>query len=164
MAHFGRVTSGPSTRIADPCIAPRSVSVTGVTSGTDETFLTVGDVAELLRLNQQTVRNWIDRGELPAVRVGPRRVRIKRSDLDRFIAAGTKTTENAAEAFWGGGDVGAGASSLGDPTLWERVGAAASRLGEAVPGSDPRELAEAFSELGDASKALGESIARDAAV
>jgi excisionase family DNA binding protein len=35
-----------------------------------------------------TVRNWIDRGELPAVRVGSRRVRIRRSDLDRFLEAG----------------------------------------------------------------------------
>ena len=51
-------------------------------------YLTVGEVAELLRLNQQTVRNWIDRGELPAVRVGERRVRIRQSDLDEFLAAG----------------------------------------------------------------------------
>jgi excisionase family DNA binding protein len=36
-------------------------------------FLTVAEVAELLKLNQQTVRNWIDRGELAAVRVGQRR-------------------------------------------------------------------------------------------
>ena len=33
-------------------------------------FLTVDDVAQLLKLNPQTVRNMIDRGELPAVRVG----------------------------------------------------------------------------------------------
>ena len=36
----------------------------------DESFLTVAEVAELLKLNQQTVRNWIDQGSLPAVRVG----------------------------------------------------------------------------------------------
>jgi excisionase family DNA binding protein len=36
-------------------------------------FLTVDEVAQLLRLNPQTVRNMIDRGELPAVRVGARR-------------------------------------------------------------------------------------------
>lgn len=35
-------------------------------------FLTVKEVAELLRLNQQTVRNCIDAGSLPAVRVGAR--------------------------------------------------------------------------------------------
>jgi excisionase family DNA binding protein len=33
-------------------------------------FLTVAEVAQLLRLNQQTVRNWIDQGSLPAIRVG----------------------------------------------------------------------------------------------
>jgi hypothetical protein len=35
---------------------------------TDE-FLTVAEVAETLKLNQQTIRNWIDAGSLPAVRV-----------------------------------------------------------------------------------------------
>ncbi len=51
-------------------------------------FLTVTEIADLLKLNQQTVRNMIDRGELPAVRVGSRRVRVRRSDLDRFLEAG----------------------------------------------------------------------------
>ena len=45
-------------------------------SEAEESFLTVAEVAELLKLNQQTVRNWIDQGSLPAVRVG-RRVRIR---------------------------------------------------------------------------------------
>jgi len=35
---------------------------------TDE-LLTVAEVAELLKLNQQTVRNMLDRGDLPSVRV-----------------------------------------------------------------------------------------------
>ena len=39
---------------------------------------------ETLKLNQQTVRNWIDQGTLPALRVG-RRVRIKRSDFERIL-------------------------------------------------------------------------------
>ena len=51
-------------------------------------FLTVKEVAGLLKLNEQTLRNMIDRGELPAVRVGSRRVRIRRSDLDAFLGAG----------------------------------------------------------------------------
>jgi uncharacterized protein YjcR len=29
-----------------------------------ESFLTVIEIAEMLKLNPQTVRNWIDRGEL----------------------------------------------------------------------------------------------------
>ena len=50
----------------------------------EETYLTVAEVAETLKLNQQTVRNWIDQGSLPALRVG-RRVRIKRSDFERIL-------------------------------------------------------------------------------
>jgi excisionase family DNA binding protein len=50
-------------------------------------FMTVAEVASVLRLNQQTIRNWIDSGTMPAVRIG-RRVRIKRSDFDRVVEAG----------------------------------------------------------------------------
>jgi excisionase family DNA binding protein len=38
-------------------------------------FLTVREVADLLKLKSQTVRNWIDGGKLPAIHIG-RRVRI----------------------------------------------------------------------------------------
>jgi len=53
----------------------------------DEPLLTVAEVAELLKLNQQTVRNWIDQGSMPAIRIG-RRVRIRRADLERVLASG----------------------------------------------------------------------------
>lgn len=56
-------------------------------------FLTVAEIAETLKLNPQTIRNWIDQGDLPAVRVGKRRVRIKRTDLDAFIASGSSSEE-----------------------------------------------------------------------
>lgn len=70
-------------------------------------FLTVFEVAALLKVNQQTVRNWIDAGKLPAVRVGARRVRILRSDLDKFIEqgrvwAGDVPRPSSAQAFWDG--------------------------------------------------------------
>jgi excisionase family DNA binding protein len=79
----------------------------------EDTFLTVAEVADLLKLNQQTVRNWIDQGSLPALRVG-RRVRIRRSDLERMLeqgstAAGTAGTPSpgpSAEDFWGGEPIG----------------------------------------------------------
>lgn len=79
----------------------------------EESFLTVAEVAELLKLNQQTVRNWIDQGSLPAVRVG-RRVRIKRSDFERVIAqsatvptiARDRDAGPSAADFWGGEPVG----------------------------------------------------------
>lgn len=80
----------------------------------EESFLTVAEVAEILRLNQQTVRNWIDAGTLPAIRVG-RRVRIKRSDLNRILESGYRGTPPAASPidgpsatdFWSGEPVGA---------------------------------------------------------
>lgn len=85
-----------------------------------EEFLTVAEVAELLKLNQQTVRNWIDQGSLPAVRVG-RRVRIRRSDLERVLEDGSTTAARAAEPdegpsaadFWGGEAVGVAESDVG---------------------------------------------------
>ena len=79
----------------------------------EESFLTVAEVAEMLKLNQQTVRNWIDQGSLPALRVG-RRVRIKRSDFDRVLSqsytagggAGGQEAGPSAEDFWGGEPIG----------------------------------------------------------
>jgi excisionase family DNA binding protein len=81
----------------------------------EESYLTVAEVAEVLKLNQQTVRNWIDQGSLPALRVG-RRVRIKRSDFERVLAEsynpgassslGPDKAGPSAEDFWGGEPVG----------------------------------------------------------
>ena len=71
----------------------------------EESFLTVAEVAETLKLNQQTVRNWIDQGSLPALRVG-RRVRIKRSDFERLLEAcrghtyGTSHDDLTVRACW----------------------------------------------------------------
>jgi excisionase family DNA binding protein len=92
----------------------------------EETYLTVAEVAETLKLNQQTVRNWIDQGSLPALRVG-RRVRIKRSDFERIlqesysagVAPPSRTVSPSADDFWGGEPVGVaepgpGAGAAGD--------------------------------------------------
>jgi len=79
----------------------------------EETYLTVAEVAGMLKLNQQTVRNWIDQGSLPALRMG-RRVRIKRSDFERVIAesytaapvGAAQGAGPSAEDFWGGEPIG----------------------------------------------------------
>lgn len=47
-------------------------------------FLTVTEIAETLKLNAQTVRNWIDEGRLPALHIG-RSVRIRREDFERLL-------------------------------------------------------------------------------
>jgi excisionase family DNA binding protein len=66
-------------------------------------FLTVAEAAVILKLNQQTVRNWIDAGTLPAVHVG-RRVRIKRSDFDRLVEEGYRggSSPNPSPSIWDG--------------------------------------------------------------
>lgn len=69
-------------------------------------FLTVAEVAEILKLNQQTVRNWIDQGSLRALRVG-RRVRIRREDFQaliaqRYTAKRPDRPAFDARAFWEG--------------------------------------------------------------
>ena len=74
------------------------------TSGDD--FLTVAEIAQILKLNQQTVRNWIENGTLPALRVG-RRVRVRRSDFDALVERGRTAPSAAsgpspAQAFWEG--------------------------------------------------------------
>ncbi len=52
-------------------------------------WLTVGEVAERLRVNEVTVRRWIQRGELPALNVGGRRpeYRIRQAAFEAFIEA-----------------------------------------------------------------------------
>ena len=66
----------------------------------DDELLTVNEVAELLKLNQQTVRNWIAAGDLPAVRIG-RRVRVRASTIEdlvgrRLTRPSTGSRSNAA--------------------------------------------------------------------
>ena len=70
---------------------------------TRETYWTVAELAERLRLNQQTLRNWIDQGSLPAVRIG-RRVRVLNSDFERLVAgdAAGNAPSPQAIAFWDG--------------------------------------------------------------
>ncbi len=83
------------------------------TPDSDETYLTVAEDAATLKLNQQTLRNWIDQGRLPALRVG-RRVRIKRSDFQRILdesysgalISETPSAGPSADDFWGGESVG----------------------------------------------------------
>lgn len=47
----------------------------------DHDMMTIREVAELLRVSEITVARWIKQGRLPAFRVGPRAVRIRRADV-----------------------------------------------------------------------------------
>jgi excisionase family DNA binding protein len=47
-------------------------------------YLTVAEVAELMRLSRMTVYRLVNRGELPAVRVG-RSFRVPQDALDAYL-------------------------------------------------------------------------------
>ena len=49
-----------------------------------EDVVTVADIARILKLNSQTVRNWIAGGSLPAMHVG-RRVRVRWGDVEAMM-------------------------------------------------------------------------------
>jgi excisionase family DNA binding protein len=125
-----------------------SIRIGGLVDHADpeDSFLTVADVAETLKLNQQTVRNWIDQGSLPAVRVG-RRVRIKRSDFERVLdegytgasGSGAQQVGPTAEDFWGGEAVGLAESAVAlrnDSNGTARPDEPTRRGDEPIPRSD----------------------------
>lgn len=52
----------------------------------EERLLTVAEVAEVLRVDEQTVRRWIRQGRLAAHSLGGKAgYRIQRRDLHRFL-------------------------------------------------------------------------------
>ena len=76
------------TRRAVPSVTTHVDSDPAVRTGgpvtADDEFLTVCDVAERLRVPTQTVRSWIVRGELRAIRIS-RTVRIRRADFEDML-------------------------------------------------------------------------------
>ena len=69
-----------------------------------DSLLTVDDIARILKLNPQTVRNWITSGYLGAIRIG-RNVRVTRAEFDRLLEesyTGNSRPPDAARAFWEG--------------------------------------------------------------
>ncbi|HEY7060488.1 MAG TPA: helix-turn-helix domain-containing protein [Chloroflexota bacterium] len=51
----------------------------------DEQFVSVAAAAKLLGVHTATIRRWVDSGTLRAYRLGPRRLLLKREDLERLI-------------------------------------------------------------------------------
>lgn len=48
-------------------------------------YLAVAEAAVILSVSESTIWRWIRRGDLPAYRIGPRSVRVKREDLERRV-------------------------------------------------------------------------------
>jgi excisionase family DNA binding protein len=111
-----------------------------------DSFLTVAEVAGILKLNQQTVRNWIDQGSLPALRVG-RRVRIRRSDFERILAEGyTGGSTGSAGAAASSQSSASGASSTGTTSTPGAAGHGTGPTAEDFWGGEAVGLAPAMDE------------------
>ena len=51
----------------------------------ERAWLTVREAAEELRLPRTRTYELIQRGELPAVRIGERSIRVNKAELERFL-------------------------------------------------------------------------------
>jgi excisionase family DNA binding protein len=89
-----------------------------------------------VKLNQQTVRNMIDRGELGHVRVGQRRVRVRQSQLDAFLAAGESDPQPP------------------EANPWKAVSAAATAVTAAVREQNREGLGRAIASLAEAAQQI----------
>jgi excisionase family DNA binding protein len=58
-------------------------------------LLTVPQVAEEFQVTAQTIRNWIDQGILPAVRVG-RAFRVRSEDVDELVERASAESSSLA--------------------------------------------------------------------
>ena len=63
------------------------MSKIGREDDSDDPWLTLAEIAEELRVNPATVRLWISRGRLKAMRAGQRKLLVRRSELDRMLVA-----------------------------------------------------------------------------
>src|SRR5450759_4628584 len=60
---------------------------TGIPKSDADPWLTVQQVSKELGVHEATVRKWIATKRLPASRPGPRRLRVRRSDVDRLLGS-----------------------------------------------------------------------------
>ena len=102
----------------------------------------------------------MDAGTLPAVRVG-RRVRIRRSTLEEFIAAG-ETGDRAAEAIEAQDGEPSAAETVNLPApACERFAAALAESAAALARDDRMELAQALDSLVGAAQQFADELRAD---
>ena len=56
-----------------------------MTADLQSDLLTIGEAAKLLKISTVTLGRWLKEGRLPAYRIGPRAVRIRRADLNALL-------------------------------------------------------------------------------
>ena len=56
-----------------------------LSSDPETDLLTKAEAAKLLKVSPVTISRWLKQGRLPAYRLGPRAIRIRRADLDDLL-------------------------------------------------------------------------------
>jgi excisionase family DNA binding protein len=77
---------------AESVVAPYRMVRLVLLSVDDAGYLTLPEIAAVLRCSERSVRRAIEDGRLPAVRVGPRITRVAHDDLQVFIGKAAKPT------------------------------------------------------------------------
>lgn len=65
---------------------PRSPPPEHSAAGDNDSLLTLSAAAGLLQVSTRTLRRWVASGDLPRIRLGTRTIRLRRQDLDHFVA------------------------------------------------------------------------------
>ena len=88
-------------------LQPNALSGTG--QAEEREYYTVPEAARLIRVSPATIWRWIEAGKLPAYRVGPKNIRVRKSDLQSMIKpararAVAMEEESARRDIWAGYD------------------------------------------------------------
>lgn len=116
----------------------------------DDELLTVLEVAERLKVNQQTVRNcWTE-----ATCAGPRRIRVRESDLEAFLEqrSGANLKPLGTQAGLPPIDERRRQQEI---AAWKSLGTAMSKTMSSVPHGNRRQLSKHLEQLAAAADPLG---------
>jgi excisionase family DNA binding protein len=64
----------------------------------EDAWLTVAEIAAELRVNPATIRLWVSKGKLKAMRAGQRKLLVQRSELNRMLEASSHRHDNVPRA------------------------------------------------------------------
>lgn len=68
--------------------ALRNLLAEVVAEHAEDTWLTVAQAAEHLSLSEDALRNLLAKGRIPRHRIGERRIRFSKSELDAWVRSG----------------------------------------------------------------------------
>ena len=73
----------------------RAMDISGAAASVDQHPITVREASKFLGVSPQTVYLWVERKQIPHLRVMGRNIRFLKSDLETFRASFKQEMENA---------------------------------------------------------------------